>query len=210
MSLFSLPPKGLCQVPLSSFSALTWSLTKPHQCLDWARGAWVPSFSKTSQAVTTKVAFSYYEDRGYTLILAVLFQRVIARIQCVNVQECNPCKEKKPYRFSAIPCHLEMLQDLCSERFQWADIPSRPTLTQAKFLPVIYLLFHTNGHNTAFSHTPFLLCHVLNIKSQMRQILHDKNALKIQVYYEALVVQRVFSLSLSLSQGLSIKEVGWA
>ena len=44
----------------------------------------------------------------------------------------------------------------------------------------------------------------------MRQILQDKNALKIQVYYEALVVQRVFSLSLSWSQGLSIKEVGWA
>ena len=108
------------------------------------------------------------------------------------------------------PASSIMLQDLCSERFQWADIPSRPTLTRAKFLPVIHLLFHINGHNTAFSHTPFLLRHILYIKSQMRQILQDKNALKIQVYYEALVVQRVFSLSLSWSQGLSIKEVGWA
>ena len=59
-------------------------------------------------------------------------------------------------------CFLYNTSDLCSERFWRADKSSRPTLTQAKFLPVIYLLFHTNGHNTAFSYTPFLPCHILD------------------------------------------------
>ena len=37
-------------------------------------------------------------------------------------------------------CFLYNTSDLCSERSQRADKPSRPTLTQATFLPVMYLL----------------------------------------------------------------------
>ena len=52
-------------------------------------------------------------------------------------------------------------------------------------------------------------CHILDIKLQMRQILQDKNALKIQAYHGALVVQRIFSLLVCLGLMVSASR-NWA